>query len=506
MRFNTKLLLSAIIPSVLFIVGLLVSIGGLVYTKSQFEHYINTEQRMGTALTEMYAQGLQMGQALRNIVLDPANTKAVDNLNAARTAYEKAFSEVSGVAVGTVFEAGIKLLPALRGAHALAQEKVVVMVQEKSEDTIKFLNSTETPAWRVLRAELIKQIEETGKVSAQAQLDVNQKANRAIVFAAVLAGLAALVSIGFALFMNKTVATELGGDPAVARESISRIAEGDLSVSLPSTSQEGSLMDGLSRMQESLRRLVSDVRSSTDSITTASDEIASGSQDLSNRTERTAANLEEAAASLEQLTGTVAQSADSSRQASQLASSAAVVATQGGTVVAQVVSTMNDINDSSRKISDIISVIDGIAFQTNILALNAAVEAARAGEQGRGFAVVASEVRSLAGRSAEAAKEIKSLIGASVERVEAGSRLVADAGRTMNEIVSSVQKVADIIGEVTAGIAEQSGDIGSVNTSVEQLDEMTQQNAALVEESAAAAMSLREQAQHLNQLVGTFRL
>ncbi len=506
MRFNTKLLLSAIIPSVLFIVGLMVSIGGLVYTKNQFDHYIKTEQRMGTALTEMYAQGLQMGQALRNIVLDPANPKAVDNLKAGRVAYDAAFAEASRVATGTAFEAGIKLLPALRSAHAQAQEKVVVMVQEKSEDTIKFLNTTETPAWRVLRAELIKQIEETGKVSAQAQVDVNQKANRAIVFAVVLAGLAALVSIGFALFMNNTVATELGGDPAVARESISRIAEGDLSVSLPPTSQEGSLMDGLLRMQESLRRLVGDVRSSTDSITTASDEIASGSQDLSNRTERTAANLEEAAASLEQLTGTVAQSADSSRQASQLASSAAVVATQGGTVVAQVVSTMNDINDSSRKISDIISVIDGIAFQTNILALNAAVEAARAGEQGRGFAVVASEVRSLAGRSAEAAKEIKNLIGTSVERVEAGSRLVADAGRTMNEIVSSVQKVADIISEVTAGIAEQSGDIGSVNTSVEQLDEMTQQNAALVEESAAAAMSLREQAQHLNQLVGTFRL
>jgi methyl-accepting chemotaxis protein len=209
---------------------------------------------------------------------------------------------------------------------------------------------------------------------------------------------------------------------------------------------------------------------------------------------------------MEQLTGTVKQSADSARHANQLASSAAEVAARGGAVVAQVVTTMDEINASSKKISDIIGVIDGIAFQTNILALNAAVEAARAGEQGRGFAVVASEVRSLAGRSAEAAKEIKGLIGASVEKVQGGSKLVADAGRTMTEIVSSVQRVSDIIGEITAASAEQSQGIGEVNGSVAQLDQMTQQNAALVEQSAAAAESLREQAAKLSGVVATFRL
>ncbi|EER57937.1 methyl-accepting chemotaxis sensory transducer [Acidovorax delafieldii 2AN] len=243
-----------------------------------------------------------------------------------------------------------------------------------------------------------------------------------------------------------------------------------------------------------------------DSITTASAEIAGGNQDLSARTEATASSLAQTAQSMEQLTATVRQSADAARQANQLAGSAAEVAARGGRVVGEVVTTMGDINQSSRKIADIIGVIDSIAFQTNILALNAAVEAARAGEQGRGFAVVAGEVRSLAGRSAAAAREIKQLIGASVERVESGARLVQDAGTTMDEIVGSVKRVGDIIGEITAASSEQSDGIGQVNTAVNQLDQMTQQNAALVEESAAAAQSLRDQATRLAGAVQVFKL
>ncbi len=286
------------------------------------------------------------------------------------------------------------------------------------------------------------------------------------------------------------------------------IAGGDLTHSVSSTHGDelGDLLRTIGRMQESLRNLVGRVRSSTDSISTASVEIATGNQDLSQRTEQTASNLQQAASSMEELSGTVKQSADSARQANQLAASAAEVAQRGGTVVSQVVSTMDEINASSKKIADIIGVIDGIAFQTNILALNAAVEAARAGEQGRGFAVVASEVRSLAQRSAEAAKEIKGLIGASVDKVETGSKLVTDAGTTMNEIVASVQRVSDIIGEITASAAEQSDGIGQVNTAVNQLDQMTQQNAALVEESAAAAESLKDQALRLAEVVSSFRL
>ena len=307
------------------------------------------------------------------------------------------------------------------------------------------------------------------------------------------------------LLVSRSVIQQLGGEPSEAIVLMSEVAAGNLAVHIRAA-PAGSLLAGLETMIQAMRSTLLQVRHSTDSISTASAEIATGNQDLSQRTEQTASNLQQAASSIEQLTGTVKQSADSARQANQLASSAAEVAARGGSVVSQVVSTMNEINASSKKIADIIGVIDGIAFQTNILALNAAVEAARAGEQGRGFAVVAAEVRSLAGRSADAAKEIKTLIGASVERVEAGSRLVADAGSTMTEIVGSVQRVSDIIGEITAASAEQSEGISQVNSAVTQLDQMTQQNAALVEESAAAAESLKQQAGSLAQVVGTFRL
>jgi len=286
------------------------------------------------------------------------------------------------------------------------------------------------------------------------------------------------------------------------------IAEGDLSQrpEVLRKDEFGDLMRALAGMGDKLSQVLSQVRQASDSIHTASAEIASGNIDLSQRTEQTAGNLQQTAGAIVQLSGTVRQSADSAHTANQLAQSAATVAQRGGSVVAQVISTMDEINTSSKRIADIIGTIDGIAFQTNILALNAAVEAARAGEQGRGFAVVAGEVRSLAQRSAEAAREIKTLIGNSVERVESGSRLVQDAGNTMGEIVSSVQRVTDIIGEISAASTEQSQGIGQVNNAVGTLDQMTQQNAALVEESAAAAESLKDQAQRLAEVVARFRL
>ncbi|TMH08479.1 MAG: DUF3365 domain-containing protein, partial [Betaproteobacteria bacterium] len=293
-----------------------------------------------------------------------------------------------------------------------------------------------------------------------------------------------------------------------AAQVMEQVAGGDLTVQprAGGSGEVGRLFGSLNSMIDRLRQTVGRVRDSAESIQMASSDVASGNADLSRRTERTASHLQQTAGSMSQLTDSVTQTADSACTANQLVSSASSAAARGGDVVSQVVSTMDEIHASSKKIADIIGVIDGIAFQTNILALNAAVEAARAGEQGRGFAVVASEVRSLAQRSAEAAKEIKSLIGTSVDKVEVGAKLVQDAGTTMQEIVASVQRVSDIIGEITSASSEQSSGLGQINTAVTQLDQMTQQNAALVEQGAAAAESLKEQAQQLNRVVSVFRL
>ncbi len=314
-------------------------------------------------------------------------------------------------------------------------------------------------------------------------------------------------AIGFGFFMMQGITRQLGTEPRVAAKLAASVASGDLSTRIDlKAGDTTSLAAQLKLMQDSLVKVVSNVRQGSEGVSTASAEIAQGNHDLSSRTESQASALEETAASMEQLGTTVKQNADSARQANQLALTASTVAVKGGEVVNQVVETMKGINESSRKIADIIQVIDGIAFQTNILALNAAVEAARAGEQGRGFAVVASEVRSLAGRSADAAKEIKTLISASVERVEAGTQLVDQAGATMTEVVTSIKRVTDIMGEISAASAEQAAGVAQVGEAVTHMDQSTQQNAALVEEMAAAASSLKTQAQELVQVVGVFKL
>jgi len=333
-------------------------------------------------------------------------------------------------------------------------------------------------------------------------------ANASLVFSHWLSGITVAILIVFILAMGLTIIRKIVGSLQQAVTITETVAKGDLTSQIPTSSNDefGRLMQALKKMNDSLIHVVSQVYVGTETIATASGQIANGNMDLSSRTEHQASALEETASSMEEITATVKHNADNARQANQLALSASDVAIKGGAVVSQVVDTMGAINTSSKKIVDIIGVIDGIAFQTNILALNAAVEAARAGEQGRGFAVVASEVRSLAQRSAAAAKEIKTLINESVENVDVGSKLVNQAGSTMQEVVASIGRVTDIMAEITAASQEQTAGIEQVNQAITQMDEVTQQNAALVEEAAAATQALQEQTGNLAQVVSMFNL
>ncbi|MFS2116780.1 methyl-accepting chemotaxis protein, partial [Herbaspirillum frisingense] len=392
-----------------------------------------------------------------------------------------------------------------RAAYNTPRDKLRELIrQQKKEEATEVLFTEVIPAqdryFEVLNEFAVFQ----KSLMDESVIEGQNTTNSAIALMLELSGVAIILCVIAAWLVTRSITRPLNEAVNVA----SAVAQGDLTVQIADTSKDetGMLLASLKTMNQNLHRIVSEVRTGTDTINTASSEIATGNLDLSSRTEEQAGALEETASAMEELTSTVKQNADNARQANQLAATASEVAVQGGSVVGQVVQTMGEINDASRKIVDIISVIDGIAFQTNILALNAAVEAARAGEQGRGFAVVASEVRTLAQRSASAAKEIKALIDDSVARVDNGSRLVEQAGSTMSEVVASVRRVTDVVAEISAASHEQSDGIEQINQAIVQMDEVTQQNAALVEQAAAAAQSLQEQSVRLSETVGVFKL
>ncbi len=436
---------------------------------------------------------------------DAQTATALQRLQANTAALDDALAKIQPLLLTPEGKARNSAAKEIRNRYVADYEKVLSLLKENNRDEAAKLAYGDTykamhELSDVLRAEITAQ-ETQFEAAGEKSTETYHAARNEMLIIGMIAIAAGLV---LAFFITRSIVNPLHNALTIAET----VAAGDLTSPIEETSRDevGKLLQALGGMNESLAKIVGQVRSGTESMAAATAQIANGNMDLSTRTESQASALEETASSMEELTSTVKQNADNARQANQMALSASEVAIRGGNVVSEVVSTMGAINDSSRKIVDIISVIDGIAFQTNILALNAAVEAARAGEQGRGFAVVAAEVRNLAQRSASAAKEIKALIGDSVEKVDAGSRLVDQAGLTMNEVVESIKRVTDIMAEISAASQEQTQGIDQINTAIVAMDNATQQNAALVEEAAAAAGSLQDESGHLANLVSVFKL
>jgi methyl-accepting chemotaxis protein len=493
---------------ILMIAMALLGVARMANIERSLDGIVNNNNVMIKAVFEMRQSVLSIGMATRNMALltdaDQVQKEA-DRISDDRDEYNAYVENLDRLVTSDKGKAVLAKIAAARAVTDPLTDKVVSLLNEsKQAEAIPVLVSEVLPNQRKWIAALDEMVRIQEKQADLAVEEAHASYKSAFILTLVIAGAALLIGVGAAWLVTRSITAPLREAVAVA----SRVAQGDLSghVQVKSSDETGQLMQALKDMNDSLVRMVSQVRSGTDTISTASSQIAAGNQDLSSRTEQQASSLQETASSMEELTSTVKQNADNARQANGLAASASEVAVKGGAVVSQVVDTMGSINESARKISDIIGVIDGIAFQTNILALNAAVEAARAGEQGRGFAVVASEVRNLAQRSAGAAKEIKALIEDSVEKVNAGSKLVDQAGTTMQDIVESVRRVTDVIDEITSASQEQTSGIEQINTAITQMDEVTQQNAALVEEAAAAAEALQDQASQLAQVVNIFKL
>ncbi|MBB5392570.1 MULTISPECIES: methyl-accepting chemotaxis protein [unclassified Herbaspirillum] len=484
--------------------------------QARFNNVVEVKNPESALVKDMMDTVAERSISLRNLML-PAAPEDVDieaqYIDAQTLKYKMSVQKLQQLfeqSHGTTDEE-MAALPKIK-AQADNAEKLIVQAVEfgqrrEAYELAQFLKDQYLPvqkSWQVELKSLAVLEDRLNKEAAAASAAAYAQARLLMLITSAIGVVTAILA---AIWLTRHLLRKLGGEPDYAVKIAGQIAEGDLAVRINTRPGDtDSLMVAMRAMRDKLAAIVAEVRNGSETITTASSEIARGNLDLSSRTEQQAGALEETASSMEQLNSTVKQNAENAHQANGLALAASDVAVQGGSIVSQVVETMQSINASSQKVADIVSVIDGIAFQTNILALNAAVEAARAGEQGRGFAVVASEVRSLAQRSAAAAKEIKVLIGDSVGKVENGSKLVEQAGSTMNDIVASIKRVTEVMTEITHANSEQSSGIEQVNEAIIQIDDMTQQNAALVEQAAAAARSLQEQASGLQQLVSVFRL
>ncbi len=484
--------------------------------QGRFTHVVEVKNPESALVKEMLETVGERSISLRNLML-PAAPEDVDieaqyiegqtqKYKVAAQKLQQLFADSSDTS-----EEEKAALPKIQAQAATAEKLINEAVEfgkrREAYELAQFLKEQYLPVQKSWQVELKALAALEDKLNREAADSSAAAYARARLLMLLISAIGVVTAILAAIWITRQILRKLGGEPDYAVQIAGQIAEGDLAVVIDTHAGDNdSLLAAMRVMRDKLAAIVSEVRRGSETITTASTEIARGNLDLSGRTEQQAGALEETASSMEQLNSTVKQNAENAHQANDLALAASDVAVQGGSIVSQVVETMQSINASSQKVADIVSVIDGIAFQTNILALNAAVEAARAGEQGRGFAVVASEVRSLAQRSASAAKEIKVLIGDSVGKVENGSKLVEQAGSTMTEIVTSIRRVTDVMTEITHANREQSSGIEQVNEAIIQIDDMTQQNAALVEQAAAAARQLQEQAAGLQQLVSVFRI
>jgi len=508
MKISHRLGAGIAVSAVLLALTVWVGISRLAEVKTTLDTIAADRLPKIVAVKDMKENISARASVVRNIVLletEADMRKEMETLAKLQESYAKLDKQLTDTIQTDAGKVALAKAQTAVAAIAAPTDAIVQLgLANKNDEATKVLLDTVRP----LQNAALGALEELAKVQLDAtqafKAEAEQTYRSAVVLMLALGAVAVSLLAFFGWLLVRSITRPLNQAVDISRA----VAGGDLSLQFEASgrSETSLLLMSLKDMQASLAKVVSNVRSNSESVATASAQIAQGNNDLSQRTEEQASALEETAASMEELSATVKQNADNAKQASQLALSASTVAIQGGAVVGQVVDTMKGINDSSKRIADIISVIDGIAFQTNILALNAAVEAARAGEQGRGFAVVASEVRSLAGRSADAAKEIKGLISTSVERVEQGTLLVDQAGATMSEVVTAIRRVTDIMGEISVASIEQSTGVAQVGEAVTQMDQATQQNAALVEESAAAAESLKGQAQQLVQAVAVFKL